>query len=49
MVDRSFQDNQVNSSSDTLLFEAQQNHMKGMLERVLQISKRKEINKKPPT
>ena len=38
MIDLNFHQNQLSTGSDTLLFEAQENHMASVLERVLQTS-----------
>ena len=38
MINLNFKDNQVNDGGDTLLFEAQKNHMASVLERMLQTS-----------
>ena len=48
MIDPNFQDNQVYGGSDTLLFEAQKNHMASVLERMLQISEGKRLTRKHP-
>ena len=48
MIDLNFKDNQVNGGADTLLFEAQKNHMASVLERVLQTSEGKRLTGKHP-
>ena len=48
MVHPNFQDNQVNGSADTLLFEAQKNHMTSVLERVLHTNEGKRLTRKHP-
>ena len=46
MINPNFQDNQVNGGADTLLFEAQKNHMVSVLELVLQTSEGKRLTQK---
>ena len=48
MIDLNFKDNQVNGGADTLLFEAQKNHMASVLERVLQTREGKRLTRKYP-
>ena len=48
MIDPNFHKNQINAGSDTLLFEAQENYMTSVLERVLQTSEGKRLTRKHP-
>ena len=48
MIDKGFHKNQLSTGSDTLLFEAQENHLVSVLECVLQTSEGKRLTRKHP-
>ena len=48
IIDLGFHKNQLSTSSNTLLFEAQENHLASVLERILQTSEGKRLTRKHP-
>ena len=47
-IDKGFHENQLSTDSDTLLFEAQENHLASVLEHVLQTSEGERFTRKHP-
>ena len=48
MIDKNFHTNQLSTGSNTLLFNAQENHLASVLECVLQTSEGKRLTRKHP-